>query len=118
MRAEGFDPDNALVVAAIDLVRWGSDDDARSRMRLQHRLVGSMCSRSSAVNHLRSNSLSLGDLVCGNLGTDNPGRDDEPRYFPCRSSSIITEFFAGLGTLIGSDEAVIGESAAHVSTAV
>lgn len=46
----------------------------------------------------RRNSLSLGDLVCGNLGADNPGPGDEPRYFPYPSSSIITEFFADLGT--------------------
>lgn len=46
----------------------------------------------------RRTSLSLGDLVCGNLGADSPGPDEEPKYFPYRSSSKITEFFEDLGT--------------------
>jgi hypothetical protein len=40
----------------------------------------------------------LGDIVCGNFGSSEPGSDDEPKYFPYRSSSYITEFFAELGT--------------------
>jgi len=41
---------------------------------------------------------SLGDLVCGNLGSEDPGSSSEPKYFPYRSSMYITEFFAELGT--------------------
>lgn len=40
------------------------------------------------------NLLALGDLVCGNLGTDESHSED-PRYFPYRSSSYLTEFFQG-----------------------
>ncbi|WP_242436153.1 hypothetical protein [Streptomyces sp. Root369] len=36
----------------------------------------------------------LGDLICGNLGSDAP--DVEPPYFHYRSSRYITEFFGGL----------------------
>lgn len=46
----------------------------------------------------RRNLEALGDLVCGNLGSDNPGFGDEPRYFPYLSSMYITEFFADMGT--------------------
>lgn len=46
----------------------------------------------------RRNCEDLADLVCGNLGTDQPGPDDEPRYFPYRSSYYIDEFFIELGT--------------------
>src|SRR4051812_16870791 len=46
----------------------------------------------------RRNLHALGDLICGNLGSDNPGLDEEPTYFPYRSSSRISEFFADLGT--------------------
>lgn len=46
----------------------------------------------------RRNSEFLADLLCGNIGTDDPGPDDEPKYFPYRSSSYITEFFTDLGT--------------------
>ncbi|WP_369264074.1 hypothetical protein [Streptomyces sp. R35] len=38
----------------------------------------------------------LGDLICGNLGADIPQGDAEPRYFPYRSSTYITEFFGEL----------------------
>ncbi|MDQ0790043.1 hypothetical protein [Streptomyces sp. B3I8] len=38
----------------------------------------------------------LGDLICGNLGAADPQADAEPAYFPYRSSSYITEFFAEL----------------------
>ncbi|MFE9925315.1 hypothetical protein ACFYQA_28205 [Streptomyces sp. NPDC005774] len=41
---------------------------------------------------------SLGGLVCGNLGSDDPGSSSEPKYFPYRPSMYIAEFFAGLGT--------------------
>ncbi|MEV7863982.1 hypothetical protein AB0O86_35720 [Streptomyces hirsutus] len=41
---------------------------------------------------------SLGDLVCGNLGSDDPGSSSEPKCFPYRSGMYITEFFAELGT--------------------
>ncbi|SDN50960.1 hypothetical protein SAMN04487981_105284 [Streptomyces sp. cf386] len=40
----------------------------------------------------------LGDLVCGNLGSDDPNAASEPKYFPYRSSAYITDFFAELGT--------------------
>lgn len=46
----------------------------------------------------RRNSEFLADLICGNLGAPNPGPDDQPAYFPYRSSSYITEFFAELDT--------------------
>ncbi|MGV9530459.1 hypothetical protein ACWDUG_04695 [Streptomyces cellulosae] len=38
----------------------------------------------------------LGDLICGNLGVADPQVGAEPAYFPYRSSSYITEFFAEL----------------------
>lgn len=38
----------------------------------------------------------LGDLICGNLGHDNPTEGQEPRYFSYRSSKFITEFFDDL----------------------
>lgn len=41
------------------------------------------------------NLLALGDLVCGNLGSDEP-RSENPKYFPYRSSSYLTEFFQDL----------------------
>lgn len=46
----------------------------------------------------RRNCEFLADLICGNIGNPEPGPDDEPKYFPYRSSSYITEFFAELGT--------------------
>lgn len=46
----------------------------------------------------RRNAAALADLICGNLGSDNPGFGETPKYFPYRSSSYITEFFADLDT--------------------
>lgn len=46
----------------------------------------------------RRNTAALADLVCGNHGSDNPGFGETPKYFPYRSSSYITEFFADLDT--------------------
>ena len=46
----------------------------------------------------RRNLEALGDLICGNLGSDDPKADGEPRYFPYRSSMYITEFFHELDT--------------------
>lgn len=46
----------------------------------------------------RRNSEALADLVCGNLGAQDPADGEEPKYFPYRSSSYITEFFAELDT--------------------
>ena len=46
----------------------------------------------------RRNSEFLADLICGNIGADEAGPNDEPKYFPYRSSSFITDFFADLGT--------------------
>lgn len=44
----------------------------------------------------RRNSEALADLVCGNLGSNDPDYERapgvEPKYFPYRSSSYITEF--------------------------
>lgn len=40
----------------------------------------------------------LGDLVVGNPGKEIPEFDQEPKYFPYRSSSRISEFFEDLGT--------------------
>jgi hypothetical protein len=40
----------------------------------------------------------LGDLICGNLGSDDSTTGDEPKYFPYRSSMYITEFFQELDT--------------------
>lgn len=39
---------------------------------------------------------SLGDLICGNLGSSDPADGGPPKYFPYRSSSYITEFFGEL----------------------
>ncbi|MDX8036755.1 hypothetical protein SK803_41730 [Lentzea sp. BCCO 10_0856] len=39
----------------------------------------------------------LGDLICGNLGSDEPGATS-PKYFPYRSSSYITDFFGDIDT--------------------
>lgn len=46
----------------------------------------------------RRNSAALADLICGNIGADDPGVGETPKYFPYRSSSYITEFFADLDT--------------------
>ena len=46
----------------------------------------------------RRNAAALADLICGNPGSDNPGFGETPKYFPYRSSSYITEFFADLDT--------------------
>lgn len=46
----------------------------------------------------RRNLEALGDLICGNLGPDDPQAGGEPRYFPYRSSMYITEFFQDLDT--------------------
>jgi hypothetical protein len=46
----------------------------------------------------RRNSEALADLVCGNLGASEPAVGHEPKYFPYRSSSYITEFFQELDT--------------------
>ncbi|WP_146229041.1 hypothetical protein [Streptomyces sp. NWU339] len=40
---------------------------------------------------------SLGDPVCGDLGSDGPGSSSEPKCFPYRSGLYLTESFAGLG---------------------
>jgi hypothetical protein len=44
----------------------------------------------------RRNLGALGDLICGNLGSRSPEGDEEPAYFPYRSSTFITEFFDDL----------------------
>ncbi|QOW01446.1 MULTISPECIES: hypothetical protein [Rhodococcus] len=46
----------------------------------------------------RRNSEALADLICGNLGSFEPSSEVEPKYFPYRSSSYITEFFQELDT--------------------
>lgn len=46
----------------------------------------------------RRNLEGLADLICGNLGSDDPKDSQEPRYFPYRSSSYITQFFQDLDT--------------------
>lgn len=46
----------------------------------------------------RRNSESLAELICGNPGVFDPGPNDQPAYFPYRSSSYISEFFAELDT--------------------
>jgi len=46
----------------------------------------------------RRNSEALADLICGNLGASEPTDGYEPKYFPYRSSSYITEFFQELDT--------------------
>ncbi|MFD0882987.1 hypothetical protein ACFQ08_00180 [Streptosporangium algeriense] len=45
----------------------------------------------------RRNLEDLGELICGNLGSDEPGSDN-PKYFYYLSSSYITRFFAELDT--------------------
>lgn len=46
----------------------------------------------------RRNLVALGDLVCGNPGSDEPGPGQEPRYFPYRTSTYITQSFEDLDT--------------------
>jgi hypothetical protein len=46
----------------------------------------------------RRNLNALGDLICGNRGSDDPSPSEEPKYFPYRSSSYISEFFEDLDT--------------------
>jgi hypothetical protein len=46
----------------------------------------------------RRNVETLADLVCGNPGSYDPAAGEEPKYFPYRSSSYITEFFKELDT--------------------
>lgn len=50
------------------------------------------------VKFRRRNLESLGELVVGNVGRDDPANEDEARYFPYRSSMYITEFFQELET--------------------
>ena len=40
----------------------------------------------------------LGNLIGGNLGSDDPRADGARSYFPYRSSTYITEFFRELDT--------------------
>ncbi len=46
----------------------------------------------------RRNLEKLAELICGNRGAGDPGPGEEPAYFPYRSSSYITDFFADLET--------------------
>lgn len=46
----------------------------------------------------RRNSEALADLICGNPGSTDPRADEEPKFFPYRSSSYLTEFFQELDT--------------------
>lgn len=46
----------------------------------------------------RRNSEALADLICGNVGSDDPSSGAEPKYFPYRSSMYITEFFRDMDT--------------------
>ncbi len=46
----------------------------------------------------RRNVEKLADLVCGNLGSNDRASYEDPKYFPYRSSSYITEFFQELDT--------------------
>ena len=46
----------------------------------------------------RRNSEALAELICGNVGSYEPSPGNEPKYFPYRSSSYITEFFQELDT--------------------
>ena len=48
------------------------------------------------MNFRRRNTEALGNLICGNPGADLPGPSEQPRYFPYRSSSMITDFFTEL----------------------
>lgn len=51
-----------------------------------------------AMKFRRRNSEALADLICGNIGSYEPGPGEEPKYFPYLSSSYITEFFQDLDT--------------------
>lgn len=46
----------------------------------------------------RRNAEALADLICGNRGSYDPQPGEEPKFFPYRSSSYITEFFQELDT--------------------
>lgn len=46
----------------------------------------------------RRNVEALGELICGNVGSNEPGDGRKPKYFPYRTSSCITEFFQDLDT--------------------
>jgi hypothetical protein len=46
----------------------------------------------------RRNLEALGELICGNPGSVDPTPGEEPKYFPYRSSSYITEFFQEMDT--------------------
>lgn len=46
----------------------------------------------------RRNTEAIGELICGNLGSYDPVAGAEPKYFPYRSSTSITEFFQELDT--------------------
>lgn len=46
----------------------------------------------------RRNSEALADLICGNLGSQEPAPGEAPKYFPYRSSMYITEFLQELDT--------------------
>lgn len=46
----------------------------------------------------RQNLLQLADLICGNLGVENPTVGKKTAYFPYCSSSYLTDFFTDLDT--------------------
>jgi hypothetical protein len=50
------------------------------------------------VRFKRRNLEALGNLICGNLGSNDPRADGERSYFPYRSSMYITGFFRELDT--------------------
>lgn len=55
------------------------------------------CALGRGVVEFRKRTLErLGDLICGNLGSDAPRGDAEPPYFHYRSSRYITECFGDL----------------------
>lgn len=50
------------------------------------------------VNFKRRNSEALADLICGNAGSDAPSFNEEPKYFPYRSSMYVTTALSPGGT--------------------
>jgi len=81
--------DSAAVGCGAALARW---------VRTRAPLFAATAWRGTGVKFRRRNLDALGDLICGNFGSDDPGSSAGPRYFPYRSSMYITEFFADLDT--------------------
>lgn len=94
-RLGGIASAGSIDLAAAKVTCMGAH--ARARVRAAD-LVRQRWGGGSALKSRKGTLESPGELVCGNLGSDDAGASSEPKCFPYRSSEYITEFFAELGT--------------------